>query len=87
MPPSDSVVAGGGDILESHLKEAQQPLYSLRTMSMLVNFCQLDTDLDISGKKERPLGDYLHQIIPWVSLWDILLTDAGRSRSLWAVVA
>lgn len=44
-------------------------------MSRLTSFHQPDTDLDISGKRERPLEEYLHQIILWVSLWDILLIN------------
>lgn len=37
-----------------------------------VNFCQLDTKLDIARKRESQLRTFIHQSSLWVCLWGIL---------------
>lgn len=48
---------------------------------VLVYFCQLDTSLDISGKRESQLRNCLHQISLSSSLWKHLLINSWCGRA------
>ena len=63
MPPIDS-----GVVIQSRLDQTQQPPYSLRTPSVLDTLCQLNTNLDVSGKREPRLRNDPHQTVLWVRL-------------------
>lgn len=55
-------------MIQSHLDQTQQPPYSLRTPSVLASLRQLNTNLDISGKRKPQLRNDPHQIVLWVRL-------------------
>lgn len=80
--------ATGRDLMEKKqlFWSAERDMAGLATM--LVCFCELGTNLDVSGQKETQMRDCLHQMVLWACLLGVfswLMTDVEGPNPLWVV--